>query len=160
MTTPTIQTLYTLGDLLREADAAFDAEVATPQPDDPKAQVDRSLRIAVLRLKRDRVWRQYDELLRTLAAMAVDPPAEKPTDGRPFADFVVTRTSGPAPLEVEFANLSKDAAKFEWEFGDGTTFAGAKDPKKTYPLPGEYEVRLMARNPKGETVRVRRITVG
>ncbi len=37
----------------------------------------------------------------------------------PIAGFSWTGNEGPAPVTVQFINLSENADKFDWEFGDG-----------------------------------------
>ncbi len=67
-----------------------------------------------------------------------------PSD-RAVADFNADPRKGRIPLEVRFANLSKNAARFEWDFGDGAT-STEPAPVHTYAKPGLYTVRLRAAN--------------
>lgn len=58
------------------------------------------------------------------------------------ADFSATPTSGVAPLEVDFTNLSLgDFTASLWEFGDGIT-STLESPTHTYPTAGAYTVTL------------------
>ncbi|GHT43431.1 hypothetical protein FACS189438_0600 [Bacteroidia bacterium] len=47
--------------------------------------------------------------------------------------------------EVTFANTSKYADKYEWDFGDGKT-SDQVHPTHTYAQPGAYQVKLIAHN--------------
>jgi len=59
------------------------------------------------------------------------------------ADFVGTPTSGPSPLTVRFSDKSTGSpTNWFWDFGDGYTSAGVKDPSHTYTYGGTYTVTL------------------
>ncbi|HWQ65908.1 MAG TPA: DUF3821 domain-containing protein [Methanospirillum sp.] len=59
------------------------------------------------------------------------------------ADFVGSPTSGAAPLKVQFNDLSTGSPNnWFWDFGDGFTAAGVKDPAHTYQYGGNYTVTL------------------
>jgi PKD repeat protein len=68
---------------------------------------------------------------------------------RAAADFRARPAKGRAPLEVRFENLSRNALRFAWDFGDGTTSA-EREPAHVYREPGEYTVRLRVANDLGE----------
>ena len=57
-------------------------------------------------------------------------------------DFAANLTSGVSPLVVTFANLSKNAYLYVWDFGDGTT-SNEENPTHTYYV-GVYTVTLTA----------------
>ena len=58
------------------------------------------------------------------------------------ADFTGGPQSGPAPLAVSFADLSKGGPKtWVWDFGDGTTSID-QNPVHIYSSPGTYTVTL------------------
>ena len=62
------------------------------------------------------------------------------------ADFSASPTTGTAPLEVQFADLSRYApakpiSSWEWDFGDGGTSA-EREPRHIYAEPGSYTVEL------------------
>ncbi|MBU1488130.1 PKD domain-containing protein, partial [bacterium] len=60
----------------------------------------------------------------------------------PVANFSATPTTGCAPLEVTFSDLSTgDVLSYLWSFGDGDTSA-AQNPTHTYTNPGDYTVSL------------------
>ncbi len=62
----------------------------------------------------------------------------------PTADFSGAPTSGPAPLEVTFTDLTTSHAdQWSWSFGDGGTSTD-QHPQYTYPAPGTYTVSLTA----------------
>ena len=71
---------------------------------------------------------------------------------RPVARFVLTPTSGVAPLTVDLdASNSEDLdgqiVAYRWDFGDGTTGSGVK-VSHTYPQ-GDYTVRLTVMDDDG-----------
>ncbi|MFN3484496.1 MAG: PKD domain-containing protein, partial [Planctomycetota bacterium] len=68
---------------------------------------------------------------------------------RAAADFRPRPQKGRAPLEVRFENLSRNAARFRWDFGDGET-SGDREPIHVFREPGAYTVRLRAANDLGE----------
>jgi PKD repeat protein len=76
-----------------------------------------------------------------------------PSD-RAVAEFRAQPRKGRAPLEVRFENLSKNASRFEWDFGDGVK-SGDADPLHVYDRPGLYTVRLRALNAAFADERVR-----
>ncbi|MBK7667998.1 MAG: PKD domain-containing protein [Sphingobacteriaceae bacterium] len=51
--------------------------------------------------------------------------------------------------EVYFTNLSQNAIKFDWIFGDGTAVENVFEPSHTYDLMGEFTVCLRATNTIG-----------
>jgi PKD repeat protein/subtilisin family serine protease len=60
----------------------------------------------------------------------------------PQADFSVNPTGGPAPLQVQFTNLSSGViSSYAWNFGDGGT-SSQPNPAHTYAAPGVYDVTL------------------
>ena len=67
----------------------------------------------------------------------------------PVADFSANRTSGKAPLSVQFTDLStNDPDTWLWQFGDGDT-STEQDPVHTYTTPGTYTVNLTVTNECG-----------
>jgi PKD repeat protein len=73
----------------------------------------------------------------------------------PVADFAGTPTSGPAPLAVQFTDLSSGGpSSWLWTFGDGTT-STLRNPSKTYTSPGVYDVTLRASNSLGSSTTTR-----
>jgi len=55
--------------------------------------------------------------------------------------FTGTPRSGPAPLTVEFTDLTSGATSWTWEFGDGWG-SYTQHPSHTYTTPGTYTVIL------------------
>ena len=53
-------------------------------------------------------------------------------------------------LKVSFINLSLDATRYEWDFGDGT-YSLETNPTKYYQTSGTYKVQLTAYNDKWQT---------
>lgn len=59
-----------------------------------------------------------------------------------IADFEGTPTTGPAPLTVQFTDLTiGPAVAWTWEFDDGTTSI-EQNPQHTFSLPGTYNIGL------------------
>ena len=70
--------------------------------------------------------------------------------GAPPAVFSATPTSGAAPLEVAFTDLSSAAVTaWFWDFGDGAT-STEKDPRHVYDSPGSFTVALTVISPAGQ----------
>jgi|GEM_PF-529725 len=72
----------------------------------------------------------------------------------PTAAFSANRTSGTAPLAVEFTDASTGSPiVWNWSFGDGawhnTTDPAEKNPAHTYAAAGTYTVSLTASNAAG-----------
>lgn len=76
----------------------------------------------------------------------------------PVADFSSSVTSGYAPLSVQFTDLSKNAAGWNWDFGDGTT-SSEQSPAHTYSVAGNYNVKLTAANTNGTNSKAAAINV-
>ncbi|MEV4844070.1 carbohydrate-binding protein [Micromonospora matsumotoense] len=73
----------------------------------------------------------------------------------PAARASADRTSGPAPLTVNFSSAGSadpegGALTYSWAFGDGTTSTAA-NPTKTYTADGAYTATLTVRDPQGAT---------
>ena len=63
--------------------------------------------------------------------------------GLPNAQFSVSASTGPAPLTVQFINLSDNAESVQWDFGDGTT-STELEPSHTYTKAGTHTITLTA----------------
>ncbi|MFI9642470.1 lectin [Micromonospora sp. NPDC051925] len=73
----------------------------------------------------------------------------------PAARASADRTSGPAPLTVNFSSAGSadpegGTLTYSWAFGDGTT-SPAANPTKTYTADGAYTATLTVRDPQGAT---------
>lgn len=66
----------------------------------------------------------------------------------PKAEFSQSVKNGNAPLFVQFTDLSKNEAGWNWDFGDGTT-STEQNPLHTYFAAGTYTVSLVVRNGNG-----------
>jgi PKD repeat protein/beta-lactamase superfamily II metal-dependent hydrolase len=64
------------------------------------------------------------------------------------ANFSGTPTSGTAPLNVSFTDLTSGATSWSWTFGDGGT-STSQNPSHTYTAAGTYTVSLTAANAYG-----------
>ena len=73
----------------------------------------------------------------------------------PVADFTATPTSGDAPLNVQFTDLSTGSpTSWSWDFGDGTT-ATEQNPSHIYTSAGNYTVNLTSSNADGSSSSVK-----
>jgi PKD repeat protein len=80
----------------------------------------------------------------------------------PVANFTANRTTGPAPLTVQFTDTSTgEITAWLWDFGDENALP-EQNPVHTYTVPGTYTVSLTVRNTEGEDSVVKEdvITVG
>lgn len=72
-----------------------------------------------------------------------------------IAEFGASRTTGVAPLTVNFTDESTgDVIGWLWDFGDGNT-SNVQNPQHTYTQPGLYTVTLTASNPSGSNTRMK-----
>lgn len=70
----------------------------------------------------------------------------------PVAEFSGTPTSGTAPLQVNFTDLSvNNPTGWSWTFGDGGS-STAQNPSYSYASPGTYTVSLTASNAFGSDI--------
>ena len=77
-----------------------------------------------------------------------------PAAGTPTAEFSASVTSGNAPLEVIFSDLSSEIpTSWSWEFGDAGVSTD-ENPVHEYATPGDYTVSLTATNANGSHTRV------
>ena len=71
------------------------------------------------------------------------------TGNTPVADFTATPTSGTAPLNVSFTDISSNTpTSWQWDFGDGNSSI-EQNPEYTYDDDGTYNVMLTVTNPYG-----------
>ncbi|MFO0321938.1 MAG: gliding motility-associated C-terminal domain-containing protein [Bacteroidota bacterium] len=61
-----------------------------------------------------------------------------------IADFTFDPTSGLAPLDVNFKNLSVGASLYSWDFGNGSTSA-IKNPSTVYNASGTFTIMLISK---------------
>ncbi len=77
----------------------------------------------------------------------------------PVASFTVDKSSGNAPLTVQFTDTSTGSpTAWSWTFGDGGS-STAQNPLYTYNEPGTFTANLMATNNCGASSSSRVITV-
>jgi PKD repeat protein len=65
------------------------------------------------------------------------------------ANFTSDVTSGCTMTEISFSDLSVDAAKWWWDFGDGSPVDTTQNPTHVYIQPGTYTVSLKVNNLNG-----------
>jgi PKD repeat protein len=101
----------------------------------------------------DSIYQSY-ALYMTLNNVSVVSPMYIIPQDTPIADFAADKTTGPAPLTVNFTDQSvpgtgQEITSWAWEFGDGAT---STDPNPTheYTVPGLYPVSLTVVTPVGE----------
>jgi PKD repeat protein len=73
---------------------------------------------------------------------------------RAVADFDVRPRKGRAPLKASFEDLSRNALRRRWDFGDGTA-STEPSPVHVYREPGWYTVKLRVENDLGADEKVR-----
>ncbi|MEN6609749.1 MAG: PKD domain-containing protein [Methanoregulaceae archaeon] len=67
----------------------------------------------------------------------------------PSASFSASKTSGTAPLTIQFTDTSSgDPTSWYWTFGDGST-STSENPSHTYTEAGSYTVKLLVTNSAG-----------
>jgi len=72
----------------------------------------------------------------------------------PMADFSYSPSTGSAPLEVQFTNLSTgEIDDWNWDFGDGTLSSSEQNPSHIYETVGAYTVTLVVTGPGGSNAR-------
>jgi PKD repeat protein len=78
----------------------------------------------------------------------------KDTGSLPVADFSASATVGPAPLSVDFTDLSTtNTAAWAWDFEDDASVDSTeRAPSHVYATPGFYTVELQATNQTGTDV--------
>lgn len=87
-------------------------------------------------------------------------PSQKPVPVLPEANFSANSTQGPAPLSVQFTDLSKNAVSWNWDFNNnGKSDSSDKDPVCTYLSPGNYTVNLTVKNENGTASKTATIIV-
>ena len=74
--------------------------------------------------------------------------SEKPVSVLPVANFSTIVTSGYVPLSVLFTDLSQNATKWMWDFGDGSN-STQQNTTHTYSAVGTYTVNLTVSNENG-----------
>ncbi|KKH98357.1 hypothetical protein EO95_17370, partial [Methanosarcina sp. 1.H.T.1A.1] len=80
--------------------------------------------------------------------------------GLPVADFSANVTSGYAPLEVLFTDLSQKATEIGWDFNnDGVADVSSSTVVYVYTAPGTYTVNLLATNENGTVSKTLEIEV-
>ncbi|MCL4253610.1 MAG: PKD domain-containing protein, partial [Anaerolineae bacterium] len=79
----------------------------------------------------------------------------------PVAGFTTDKTTGSAPLTVQFTNASTggQVSNYLWNFSDGTT-STEQNPSHQFTNVGTYNVILTVSGPGGSSSATRQITVG
>jgi PKD repeat protein len=77
----------------------------------------------------------------------------------PVTDFSATPSTGAAPLNVQFTDLSgNNPFAWAWNFGDGS-ISGAQNPSHTYTTAGNYTVTLTTQNSVGTSTKSKVVSV-
>jgi PKD repeat protein len=87
------------------------------------------------------------------ALVAAAPPA-------PVASFTNNPASGPAPLTVNFYDISTNSpTNWSWTFGDGSGTSTVPNPSHTYDSPRSYVVTQIVANASGSSTNTGTISV-
>ncbi|WP_394698775.1 PKD domain-containing protein [uncultured Methanoregula sp.] len=81
------------------------------------------------------------------------------SSGAPHARFALNKTSGFAPLPVQFRDISDgtNITRRAWDFnGDGIVDSTEQDPSCVYNLPGAYSITFTVTNAQGSDTIVRK----
>jgi len=77
----------------------------------------------------------------------------------PVAEFAASPTSGPAPLSVQFLDLSTgNPTSWLWDFGDGQSSTD-QNPAHLYQMPGTYTVTLSIGTGSGPASRTKPVYI-
>jgi len=81
----------------------------------------------------------------------------EPLPGAPVANFTANRTSGTAPLDVQFTDASTGTvSSYAWDFdNDGNVDSTKQNPVYTYAAAGNYTVNLTVANAGGSDSKVK-----
>jgi gliding motility-associated-like protein len=74
----------------------------------------------------------------------------------PAFEIVRSEEACNEPVRYEFRNLTRNAERYEWNTGTGTTFSTAGVKDQMYDPPGQYQVTLTAYNKAGCALAVSR----
>jgi PKD repeat protein len=74
---------------------------------------------------------------------------------KPAVSFSATNAVGFPALKTVFANTTKFANSYKWDFGDGSAVSTIENPEHTYTKEGTYTVKLTGTNEKGDSVLVK-----
>ncbi|MBI5220032.1 MAG: PKD domain-containing protein [Bacteroidia bacterium] len=77
---------------------------------------------------------------------------------KPIADFTWSPQQPKAGQEMQFQNLSKDAKKYDWNFGNMSIGSG-ENPVHIYEKSGDYIIDLTARNGIHSDTKTKTITI-
>ena len=78
----------------------------------------------------------------------------------PVANFSANITQGPAPLPVQFTDLSENAVSWSWDFdNNGQSESSDKNPAYMYIIPGTYVANLTVSNGNGTASKLATINV-
>ncbi|HEY6914020.1 MAG TPA: PKD domain-containing protein [Paludibacter sp.] len=87
--------------------------------------------------------------------IAVDELSLTPVRTKPAVSFTATNAVGFPALKTVFANATKFASSYKWDFGDGSAISTLENPEHTYTVVGTYTVKLTATNEKGDSVLIK-----
>ena len=86
--------------------------------------------------------------------------ASRPQPVVPVADFKMDTNTGPAPLSVQFTDLSENAVSWSWDFeSDGNIDSTDENPVYMFSTPGAYTITLNVTNENGAASKTATVTV-
>jgi len=89
---------------------------------------------------------------KTESIIVTGPPIPKSQFTLSFDDIV-------SSLQIKIQNMSTDAARYEWDFGDGQTSTSSNPISHTYTLPGSYRIGLTVYNADDSKSNTYRMTI-
>ncbi|NBC82630.1 MAG: PKD domain-containing protein [Bacteroidetes bacterium] len=99
-----------------------------------------------MRIKQNRIY-QLSVILLLAGCIAV-----------PEADFSMDKSEATAPAKIEFTNLSSNATRYVWHFGDNTTSEDFS-PSHIFQSAGKYNVKLIVKGQGGDDRIVRQVVI-
>ncbi|MCC4769884.1 PGF-pre-PGF domain-containing protein [Methanosarcina sp. DH2] len=97
---------------------------------------------------------------KTGAINVLQNPEPYPDPALPAADFGTNATQGPAPLVIQFTDLSQNAVSWSWDFdNNGQPDSTVQSPVYVYTSTGTYTANMTARNANGTASKTLEIKV-
>ncbi len=119
-------------------------------------QFDKTVIDTIIKNNADNIDAQNPTYIGLLGAGRIN--AERCLQNAPIAKFSAGPRLGPAPLAVDFTDLSPATINRTWYFGDGETSPDAA-PNHVYADPGLYTVSLEVADPNGTYTKTKKFHI-